>query len=272
MGEALFIDHATENSEFGRRLEQFAEQWRILLHNRSPQKRLGKLIIKLKPLLEAKRSSNIQKPVRIAYSCDISKLESILEAMRGLLNIKRERLNHNPWTMSGLGRYEVRNCAVLAQLWDSRVSGPPAKQFLSAYLNRLDSKNVILPTSEELSAGYTVRAEHCPTGAQTERVDLTIEGTHFLIGIEVKIDATEGPEQLERYKRVIAKRAESMNIHKNRQCIVFLAPYRTTVPDVLQSSWKDVGYAAHLVAEKSDKPYNLVAWLIGCFAEHSNTF
>ncbi len=40
-----------------------------------------------------------------------------------------------------------------------------------------------LHTLAELAAGYTVRAEHCPTGVQSDRVDLTIEGTDFLVGI-----------------------------------------------------------------------------------------
>lgn len=266
------IDHLTDNLEFGGRVERFAKQWRMKSHNKSPQEDLAELFIKLKPLLEAKRFINTQIGQSIQYSCDIDNIQSTLRSMRELLKAKRERLNHNPWTMSGLGRYEVRNCAVLAQLWDSRVSGPLALNFLNAYFRELDCQSFTLPTLAELSAGYIVRAEHCPTGVQTERVDLTIEGADFLIGIEVKIDAGEGPEQLKRYKQVIASRAKRMNIPTNRQCVIFLAPYCTNDRDILQSSWRNVGNAARLVAENSNEPSNFMAWLIGCFAEHSDAF
>lgn len=127
------------------------------------------------------------------------RLARVFAAFAAPLESHRERLRHNPWNMARLGRYEVRNAAVLAQLWDPVLSGPSARRFLRSYLARLADPAGQLPTPDQLARPFRIRTEHCPTGNRSERVDITIEGEDFLLGIDVKIDAGEGHEQLVRY-------------------------------------------------------------------------
>ena len=224
------------------------------------------------PLFAARRAREAVAPVPLAGKVDKAKLQLWLKAVQPYLKKVRERRQHNPWSMAAVGYDEVRNCSLLGQLWNERAIGPIAQHFLAAYFNRIDCRKGMLPSLADLAQEYTVRTEHCPTGEQSERVDITIEGKDFLVGIEVKIHASEGPEQLQRYCRVVASRALGMGIPPNRQCVVFLAPYPTEVPGVLQSSWRDVAAAAAEITQ-SHLPADLTpAWMIRCFGEHVKQF
>jgi hypothetical protein len=207
-----------------------------------------------------------------ARMVDGVRLQLWLKAVKPYLKRVRERRKHNPWSMATVGHDELRNCSLLSQLWNERSVGPIARRFLAAYFDRIDCGNSILPSLADLAQGYTVRTEHCPAGEQSDRVDITVEGKDFLVGIEVKIHASEGPDQLKRYCKVIASRAHGMGIPLDRQCVVFLAPYPTEVPGVLQSSWRDVAAVAHEVTRSHLPADSTPAWMIQCFGEHVKEF
>lgn len=211
-------------------------------------------------------------PVLDARMVDGVRLQLWLKAVKPYLKRVRERRKHNPWSMATVGYDEVRNCSLLSQLWNERSVGPIAWRFLAAYFDRIDCGNGRLPSLADLAQGYTVRTEHCPAGEQSDRVDITVEGKDFLVGIEVKIHASEGPDQLQRYCKVIASRAHGMGIPLNRQCVVFLAPYPTEVPGVLQSSWRDVAAAANEVTHSHLQADSTPAWMVRCFGEHVKEF
>nr|WP_229364185.1 PD-(D/E)XK nuclease family protein [Sphingomonas sp. PL-96] len=65
-------------------------------------------------------------------------------------------------------------------------------------------------------------------GDAADRLDLIIETSLYLIGIEVKIRAGLGRDQLERYKASVFRRAE---LQKRSARIVLLAPFSPDVPD-----------------------------------------
>lgn len=238
---------------------------------------IGRLQLSLKvmaPMFAVRRALEAvaHVPAPDAREVDRLRLQLWLKAVQPYLKRMRERRTHNPWMMAAVGSDEVCNCNVLGQLWDERAIGPIAQRFLAAYFDRIDCRKDMLPSLADLAQGYTVRTEHCPTGEQSDRVDITIEGKDFLVGIEVKIHASEGPEQLERYCRVIASRARGMGIPLNRQSVVFLAPYSTEVSDVLQSSWRDVAAAANEVTQGQLAADCIPNWMIRCFGEHVSQF
>lgn len=182
----------------------------------------------------------------------------------------------NPWVVAGLRRSEVRNAAVLANLWRPELSGASALEFLNNFLRRVEYRaGVALPDAETLASGYRVRTEHCLAGQASERVDLTIEGRGFIIGVEIKIDAAEGEAQLERYGHALDERGR---LKRLAPFLIFLAPYPhrgEAGPEVglpiLDASWDDVKAAGELLLEGNGS-YNFTAELIGRFALHIATF
>ena len=200
-------------------------------------------------------------------------LAQFFSASAHMFETLNNRFRENPWQMAGIGRYEVRNSAVLGQLFDSAVSPVAGPRFLANYFDCVTTANdrcSALPTLTNLASGYRIGIEHCPTGSQSERVDITVEGRDFVIGIEIKIDAGEGPEQLERYKQVIRRRAEA------RQCslhgVIYLSPRPTATLDVLQSSWRHISRAADKTSREVSTNNWQAAWLLACFAAHVRKF
>ena len=236
--------------------------------------RLRLSLAAMAPMLAARRAykAATPNPVPNVKKVDRTRLQLWLKAVQPYLKRVRERRRHNPWSMAAIGYDEVRNCSLLGQLWSKRAIGPIAQRFLAAYFDRIDCREGLLPSLADLAQEYTVRTEHCPAGEQSDRVDITIKSKDFLVGIEVKIHALEGPEQLKRYRRVIASRAHGMGIPPHRQCVVFLAPYPTEVPGVLQSSWRDVAAAAKEVTHSHRPADSTPAWMIRCFGEHVKQF
>ena len=200
------------------------------------------------------------------------RLSELLSQARPLLSNRNSLFRYNPWEMSGLGRYEVRNSAVLGQLFDRSISPEAGPRFLARYFYEVSKANrgAPLPDLAKLD-DYRMGIENCPLGQQSERVDLTVEGKGYVIGIEIKIDAGEGPEQLDRYIRVIRERAAMRNCHFHP--VIFLSPRPSgRGGDILESSWRHVGIAARGVAQDFIKTDPRVSWLLACFAEHVRKF
>ena len=172
----------------------------------------------------------------------------------------------NPWAVASLGRDEVRNTAALAGLWMSEFGGEASRNFLGSYLS---SAIAGIDWSRELERGYRIETEICPLGDAADRVDLIVETTSHLIGVEVKIRAGLGRQQLERYTASIARRAELQNLSPQ---IVLLAPFRTKLPEVVSTTWFDVARAAQVAAYDRAADRSFVQRLIDSFAAHIRKF
>jgi hypothetical protein len=106
-------------------------------------------------------------------------------------------------------------------------------------------------------------------GDAADRVDLIVETTNHLIGVEVKICAGLGRQQLERYTASIARRAELHNLSPQ---IVLLAPFRTKLPEVVSTTWFDVARAAQAPSYDRAADRSFVQRLIDSFAAHIQKF
>ena len=172
----------------------------------------------------------------------------------------------NPWSLAGLGQDEERNAGALAGLWMTEFGGETSRMFLAHYLR------AALPATdwfEALGTGYRVSTEVCPMGDVADRVDLIIETSAHLIGIEVKIRAGLGRDQLDRYKASVSRRAE---LQKRSARIVLLAPFSPNVPDVSTTGWSDVARAASTAAGVSVAGRSFVQQIIAAFGEHVGSF
>ncbi|MDJ0276013.1 hypothetical protein QLH51_04235 [Sphingomonas sp. 2R-10] len=197
----------------------------------------------------------------------LADLKTAFGALRRPLSVARERGGLiNFWALAGIGQDEVRNAAALSGLWMVEFGGDASRAFLGSYLSRA------LPGvdwCEELARGYRVETEVCPLGDIADRVDLIVETAAYLIGVEVKIRAGLGREQLERYIASIHRRAELQGLTPR---ILLLAPFETRLATVSSTTWHDVARAARAVASGPAGKRSFVQHVIDSFAEHVCTF
>jgi len=205
---------------------------------------------------ERERSSPKHSELLRFFSLVQLPLEAVIDG-GGLLNL---------WEIAGLRYHEVRTACALAGLWRSDFGGKVSRGFLVSYLE-LVAKDVNWP--EELCDGYSVYTEVNPLGDQTDRVDLVIDTPRYLIGIEIKIRAGLGKEQLERYEKTLKARAE----HTQKiPILILLAPFSAPKHVAISSSWADVRNAA-INASKVDREqrtlaHNLIAQFGNYVARH----
>jgi hypothetical protein len=197
----------------------------------------------------------------------VEDLRTAFRALKRPLEVAKEMGGLiNPWALAGLGQDEVRNSAALAGLWMYEFGGDTSRRFLASYLSFAIGD---VDWSDVLRRGYRVGTEVCPIGEAADRVDLLIETGRHLIGIEVKIRAGLGRNQLERYSASISRRAELQNLSPR---IVLLAPFRTANSGVSSTSWADVARAARAAAGESFADRSFVQKLIAKFGEHVRKF
>ena len=188
-----------------------------------------------------------------------SQIARLLSQWKEPLRLSRDHSFTNPWSTAGLGTDEVRISSVLAALWDERKYGGEARAFLARFLNASEGE---AGDQVDLLDGYRIQTEHCLNGAIKDRVDITVETKSAIIGIEVKIYASERDMQLPDYVAAINKRAELMRRAKAK--VIFLSPYASrnsqhTVPHI---SWRQLADCAALADKTTES-----GWLIQQFGE-----
>jgi hypothetical protein len=216
---------------------------------------LGRFLDQARPLLRGESTVAEFTP-----GIDQERLARFVERLRGPLDSARAESCANPWLTAGLGHDEVRVSAVLAALWDRRRYGDEARSFLARFFAAAGTG---YPDEVELANGYRIQTEHCLNGAVTERVDITVETCWSIVGIEVKIYADEGDNQLGRYVTAIATRARLMQRPKHK--VIFLSPYHPKVnsEQVGKVNWRTVAQ----IAAQADQTSS-AGWLIGQFGAY----
>jgi hypothetical protein len=146
----------------------------------------------------------------------------------------------NVWSVSGLGRDEVQNSAILAWLFDRYGSHGQRQGFLKQFLYRLRE---ILPESLKnvnwIDSAYFVRKEVYPLGILENRIDVEIDSEDSLILIETKIDAPEGKSQLRRYQELAREKAK-----QRPYVVIYLCvSRRRDVSEAVSATWNDVAVA-----------------------------
>ncbi|MCW2488506.1 PD-(D/E)XK nuclease family protein [Candidatus Symbiopectobacterium sp. NZEC127] len=175
---------------------------------------------------------------------DVGQLMTFFSRLSTPLQAVQPRvLSFDPWDVAGLKRKEVRNSAVLAWLLNPQGSHGFGTVPLYALLASIrTAENQTFPAA--FTRFCRVRVESNPNGDSKNRVDIEIDADNFFVLIEVKIDAFEQKEQIERYCLEAEKRATK----KRRWGVVFLTPQgrqpksmRANNPHVISClSWNDL--------------------------------
>jgi hypothetical protein len=227
---------------------------------------------RLAPFLEATRG-RWREPLPVPQTAaegGRATLELLLDELHGALNKARSRgFGFNPWTVAGLRRNEVRACGVLAALWNPAMCGDAAAQFLKEFLGELRGVDA-LAIRDELRQGYIVRTEHILQGDRTTRMDITIEGTGFVLVVEVKIDAVEGTDQFARLRAHTKAWAEDRG---KRPLFALLSPWEPPgdFGDV-HTDWRAVARAARRCLPPERSTYTFHHHMLVSFADHVSNF
>ena len=190
---------------------------------------------------------------------DALRLATIFAGWQKPLRAARSAAFTNPWRTAGLGSDEFRISSVLASLLDEKKYGAEARAFLARFLLASEGE---VGDDVDLLDGYRIQTEHCLNGAIKDRVDITVETKSAIIGIEVKIYASERDMQLPDYVAAIGKRAELMRRAKAK--VIFLSPYpsRNSQHSVPHISWRQLADCASLADKTTES-----GWLIQQFGE-----
>jgi hypothetical protein len=172
----------------------------------------------------------------------------------------------NVWSIAGLKREEVRVAQALCGLWTFEFGGGASRRFLC---HCLAACIPAIDWEAELADGYRVASEISPLGLRTERIDMTIEAAKYIVGIEMKIDATLSPRQLERYVDGITARAKWQHALGN---VVLLAPFGSPLPSVPQLSWSMLAEAARSSVDATGAQRSFAEHLIVSFGDYVKTF
>lgn len=260
----LYRVEMTDFHDLSARLSQFVPRWQAAQNHDPRLARLDQFVRSYRALRP------VPRPAQTRVEPDIGRLTAFLgDVIKPLAEHRASGSVINPWAVAGLKRAEVRNAGVLAMLFSPSACGDVGTAFFDHFCRRIPDPEGLLPSTAELQAGYSVRTEHCPVGERTERVDLTIEGRTFVMGIEVKIDAPEGREQLRRYTSAVKRWGRQR--HK-RSVVVFLAPYPPREPGVLFAKWSDVRAAGRAITPRRNSELNLHGHLLESFVRHISRF
>jgi hypothetical protein len=263
-------------------LNEFFKEFHRLSEPPALEDFLADLFDGLKPHLEITSPSLPVAHKEAVEGLDPAILESFLNDLAEPVSaVKKAGFFCDPWAVASLKRDEVRNAKVLAWLLDCHGSHGMGCCILEEILKSLQSS---LPEGFLLEniGNYTVNVENCPDGDRDNRVDIEISGDRFYLIIEVKINAPEGTDQLNRYCRI----AEVKNPGQN-WAVLYLTPqgkasaYHLEYPKhVIRLSWRSVAkaivYAIRNVhGEASSLPsvdIHLPNFLATTFAKHIRHF
>lgn len=177
---------------------------------------------------------------------DATQLSVFLDNLTVPLQTANHRsLDFNPWDVVGLGRKEVLNTTILAWLLNPWGTHGFGREPLTTLLQQIAVENGnTFPV--DFSANCQVQTETYPTGNQQNRVDVEIDADDFFLLIEVKIDAAEQKEQIDRYCGEARTRAG-----KRPWRVIFLTPgggesltcSSDNAPSVICMSWRQLALA-----------------------------
>lgn len=155
-------------------------------------------------------------------------------------------------------------------VWTPAQVGEVGPAFLGEFFARCGTRaGQSLPSRDELTLGYRMRIENCPGPDGSDRVDLVIETARHLVGIEIKIDAREGREQLARYVEAIGRRARQL---EKVARVIFLAPFAPSRDDVIAADWSTIRAAAAAALSRRRSEHEISHHLVAQFARHVQGF
>jgi hypothetical protein len=218
------------------------------------------------------------KPVLLGPG-ELAALPRLLEMLEQPIKVAEGAgLFGNPWTAAALHRNEVRNARVLAWFLNPKGGHGCGDALLIALLDQI-GRHMPGGFPDRPGPSCAVSVEEYPDGLNRSRVDIQIDDPAFFVIIEVKIDASEQPGQLERYCQIADERTLGMR----KWAVVFLTKDRN--PPIQQGdrsalivpiAWATIAAslrrAAHSRSSGRCAPLGVPRFLANSFATHISHF
>ena len=234
----------------------FVDAWRKM--QPVPAEPVALLAMKLPAFVNAWRTIAPTPPAIGAfgpprYRLTIEALAAMVERLRSALAEARSSgAFFNTWRMGGLGRRELANAGALRRLLDPRGDHGLGAIPLEGLFDALAAVAPSCPRPTHLWHA-TVKVEYRPMDSVRDRVDLVVDHPDLLLFVEVKVDAVEGRDQLDRY----VESAEQLARVTRRPAwrVAFLTPQamRVTTPDVIELRWRSLAIA---LRQRLSEPLN----------------
>lgn len=292
------IDTAQDEQIFSAQLMRFFEDWQQI-HSAPTQ---GEdLAEQLQSFFDgwAKLPTIEEKQPKQIHTDDDALAQFFSAFEPALAPIREQRklgMSSNVWKAAKLKKDEVRNTEVLRWLLDWRGDHGQGNQILAKFLQIFEGD-----LKMEAPTQYQCYAQTNPLGDLGNRVDIEIDTPDFLLLIEVKIDASEGIEQLKRYYQdAVIKSINRQKTHQKNWAVVYLtkngalqtseetiksalladanclhiheALRQDTQKRLIPMQWKQVAKMLTTYANQTEHIHNRGAWLAKQFADHIKTF
>lgn len=204
--------------------------------------RMAVYLRKARPWLHQACEAHARLDVRFtSQPLAVSKLAAILTALREpLLSATQNGVFINVWEIAQLKRKEIRNAAVLGWFLNPHGSHGLNGKLLGSVLSIAGERMTPPWFPPKTLSPYSVRIEDYSLGGNDDRVDIAIDGPDLVAVIEVKIDASEGREQLRRYAALAARKAEMQG--RLRSVVIYLSnePPEILPDGTVQLTWRDI--------------------------------
>jgi len=181
------------------------------------------------------------------------------------------------WNVAGVQSNEIRNAAVLAWLLAAGQTHGRGNTILAAWLRRLDPRALVpFLSSSAWGDEYSVVTESYPLGDTQNRVDVVLESARALMFIEVKVNASEGEHQIERYLALANAKARARAVPMDAG-VIYLTPSWATSPvaqapkQVIHATWTDFAHAIEDVV-RTTNDLGFADRLLLQFANHVRKF
>lgn len=196
----------------------------------------------------------------------VSQFADFLEKLHGSVARDRDAGGQlNVWAEAGLKRSEVRTAGVLKWMLDCRGSHGFGNAVLRALLAHLKASEASLPVVNAAEE-YWISIEHCALSDRSNRIDIAIEMKASILFIELKIDAQEGKDQIERYLRVANQRSLAL---RKRAYVLFLTRGTSHAnASVINLTWRDIAKAIREAVDTRQARATMPGQILLQFARH----
>lgn len=291
----LTTGHMSPSDSLPSQLRGFLDDWAIVTTTTKARPDEPALAVRLRNFFDFwPEETEIRLPEEPSINAEA--LTCFFRDFRPVLDgINKERQSGsavNVWRAAGLNRDELRNSRVLAWFLDAHGDHGQGSAILRRLLDRITEvagsqtywgsailrsllDRIGLLTNEHDLGRYWTSLEKRFLGDTDSRVDIEIEGDRFLLFIEVKIDAGETGNQLDRYIDIAANKAKG-----RPWAVAFLTPtgcrpkeFNTPPsdhPPVVPISWRDV--SEEFREHANSLPDCFARRLIHQYIEHIRSF
>ncbi len=212
-------------------IHQFFADWRQLRQRQLPESQLGRWQQFFSEWINlTSTSSNRKKTTKF----DCEQFEKFVCAFaKPYDEYRRSGAFMNIWKITGLGKDELKNSAVLSWMLDRTANHGQDSAFLEKLIEFVENIRDVEIDSEIIRENnYWVKTESLPLDELHSRVDIEIESSAFLIFIEVKISASETNNQLERYLDLVKHKAAG-----KPWVVIFLTPTGRNAKNITLHDW-----------------------------------